>query len=340
MNAQNIIRWIGHGVNAFVLLLVSIAAFYYKTSVYLIYQAAGQLSIITNTSSFENYLSKSKPGLKQRANLSLISQIKTFSVDSLGYKPTENFTTIYDDAGKTPLWVVTACAAYEFKAYTWKFPLVGEVSYKGFFNRGLAEKEYNHLVSSGYDADLRSVSAWSTLGWFSDPILASTLQRNKGSFCNLMFHELFHATYYAPGSVDLNENLANFIAHKATCRFLRADTASLNQYIRSYRDRLTYTAFMQRSMKRLEKHYQKTGTKKGKYLLKLREIFDVTDSLNKLPLYNRKPYLARKADVLKFKNAYFIDFIQYDSKQDSLEEVFNKIYTGKIENLVRYLKQN
>lgn len=340
LNVQNIIRWTGHGIHAILLLLLSTAAVNYQTSVYLVYQAAGQMSVLINTASFETYLAKNKPNTKQKENLLLIDEIKKFSVDSLYYNPTDNFTKVYDDAGKTPLWVVTACAPYDFKAFTWTFPLVGEVSYKGFFKKEFAQKEYNHLVSLGYDADIRGVSAWSTLGWLNDPVLSSALERSKGSLCNLMFHELFHATYYAPGSVDLNENLANFVAHKATCRFLRNDSAALNQYLRAYQDRLTYTSFMLRSMKRLENHYRETTNTKGKDLLKLCEIFAVTDSLNKLPLHNQKPYLARKADILKFKNAYFVDFIQYDSKQDSLEEVFNKIYTGKIENLVRYLKQN
>ncbi|MBL7932284.1 MAG: aminopeptidase [Bacteroidia bacterium] len=340
MNAQNIIRWIGHGMHFILILVLGIAAMYYQTSVYLIYQGLGQLSVLKNTQSFEHYLSENKPGKKQHENLQLINEIKRFSIDSLQYVPTDNFTKIYNDADKVPLWVVTASKPYELKAYTWTFPLVGEVSYKGFFKKELALKEYNHLVSLGYDVDLRGVSAWSTLGWFNDPVLSSALERSKGSLCNLMFHELFHATFYAPGSVDLNENLANFVAHKATIRFLRNDTTSLNQYLRAYHDRLTYTSYMLRSMKRLESHYRKSINTKGKYLLKLREIFDISDSIGKLPLHNRKPYLARKLDILKFKNACFIDLVQYDSKQDSLEEVFNKIYGGKIENLVRYLRQN
>ncbi len=340
MNRRNSMRNIQHLLNALLWLTLCVAAIYHKTSVYLIHQAAGQLAIISKTVTIEEYRTKKVLTKQELEALETIERVKKYSVDTLGFKVTNNYLTLYDDATGPVLWVVTACEPYVFKPYTWKFPLVGEVSYKGFFRKDLATIEYNHLVCLGYDVDLRPVSAWSTLGWLKDPILTSTLRRSKGALCNLFFHELFHSTYYAPGSVDLNENLANFVAHKATCRFLANDTNALGQYLRSYRDKNTFTAFMNRSMHRLEKQYLKIKDTDGKYLIKMKEIFLVADSIAKLPLCYKKPYVARTADMLKFKNAYFVDFIQYDSKQDSLDVVFNKIYGGKIENLVRYLKQN
>jgi predicted aminopeptidase len=337
---QLVVRWIGHFLNLGLLTGFLFLALEHRTVIYLFYQAEGQWQVLKNTSDFEDFLLKHKLSASQQDNFALIEKVKNYSVDSLDYEPTTNFTRIFDQEGQTTLWVVTACEPYSFDAYYWNFPLIGKVSYKGFFKKELAQVEYNHLVNSGYDVDMRGVSAWSTLGWFSDPLLSGMLDWSKGALCNLLFHELFHATYYAPGSVDLNENLANFVAHKATCRFLRNDTLALNNYLRAQKDRDLFDSFMLRQIDRLKKQYTKTKTLPDKYLLKLRSIFEVTDSLNKIPFHNKKRYLSRQADILKFKNAYFIDFIQYNSKQDSLEEVFNKIYGGKIENLVRYLKQN
>lgn len=333
-------RWLRVLANSCLFTGMLVAAFNYQTSVYLIYQAQGQLSLLMGTEPLEMFAGKKTLTEKERDNIQLISRIKNYSVDSLGYKPTGNFTTLYDQRNKPVLWVITASEPYALIPYEWKFPVVGRVSYKGFFKKPLAEKEYNHLRAQGYDVDLRSVSAWSTLGWFSDPVLSSMLQRSKGSLCNLLFHELFHATYYASSSVDFNENIAGFIAHKATLQFLENDSAALKQYVDTYEDNKVFNAYMLRSMERLKNYYEQIREKPDRYPLKLRAIFDVADSIQHLPLKDKTRYMARREDMLEFKNAYFVDFVQYDSMQDSLELVFNKIYRGNIAKMVQDLRLN
>lgn len=334
------LRWLRLGLSYCFAIVAIICAFNYQTSIYLIYQAKGQLSVLLNTQPLQNFKVHNDLSQHDRDNLNLVEQVKQYSVDSLGYKPTRNFTTIYDQRSATTLWVITACNPYAFSAYEWSFPVVGRVSYKGFFKKDLAQKEYNHLIASGYDVDLRSVSAWSTLGWFSDPVLSSMLKRSKGGLSNLLFHELFHATYYAPGKVDFNENIASFIAHKATLLFLRSDTAELLRYMRSCKDNIVFSNYMLRKTAYLEKYYHEIENKPGRYELKLKALYHIADSIQFLPLADKKRFVARKEDIMKFKNAYFIDFKQYDSMQDSLESVFNKIYKGNLVKLVRDLKLN
>jgi predicted aminopeptidase len=261
-------------------------------------------------------------------------------VDSLAYLPTDNFTTVYNQQNAPVLWVITASYPYELKAYEWNFPLVGRVSYKGFFAKEQAIKQFNKLRANGFDVDMRTVSAWSTLGWFKDPVLSSMLKRSKGGLCNLLFHELFHATYYAADSVYFNENIANFIAHKATIRFLENDTASLHEYLTRYEDNLIFTAFMQRQNARLREFYQNISGNSDKLIPKLKFIHSIADSVGSLPVKNKALDSLKKADILTRKNAYFIDFEQYDSMQESLEEAFNKIYKGDLKKMVQDLKQN
>ena len=220
---KTVFRWIRLILAYLFFGLALICALNYQTSIYLIYQGKGQLSILLNTQSIATYKEETTLSQQENDNILFIEKIKTYSIDSLGYLPTKNFTTIYNQKHAPVLWVITACKPYELAAYEWQFPLVGTVSYKGFFKEELALKEYNHLIANGYDVDLRSVSAWSTLGWFNDPLLSSMLNRSKGGLCNLLFHELFHATYYAPNAVNFNENIASFIAHKATSQFLKND---------------------------------------------------------------------------------------------------------------------
>jgi predicted aminopeptidase len=313
---------------------------HYRVSVYLLQQAAGQLHVLFNTTPIDEFKKRARLPEQESENLALVEQIKNFSVDSLGFSPTKNFTSVYDQRQLPVLWVITASEPYGFSAFQWQFPVVGEVSYKGFFKKQLAEKEYHRLRSLGYDVDLRNASAWSTLGWFNDPLLSSMLQRKKGSLCNLLFHELFHATYYAPGSVDLNENLANFIAHKATLLFLRNDTSACRTYLQAYSDNTIFNTYMLESKMRLEQYYGQIKNKPNRLALKIRALISVAQGIASLPLHDTNKFLSRKKEILKFKNAYFIDFQQYESMQDSLENVFNKIYRGKLKKLVQDLRLN
>lgn len=335
------LRWLGIFTNFCLFILLVLAALNYQTSLYLISQAKGQLSLLMNTRSLEEFVQE-HTGLteKEKNSIRLIEQVKAYSVDSLGYRTTDNFTKIYDQRGKPVLWVITACEPYTLKPYEWTFPVVGRVSYKGFFEKDKAEKEFTHLLVSGYDVDLRSVSAWSTLGWFSDPVLSSMLQRSKGSLCNLLFHELFHATYYAPSSVDFNENVASFVAHKATLRFLQQDSAALNDYLRRYQDAKLFNTYMLNCIEALKAYYPGIRNRPDKYELKLRRIADIARGIEALPLRDKKRYTDRGDEILKSKNAYFVDFVQYDSMQDSLEKVFNKFYGGDLEKMVQDLKLN
>lgn len=335
-----LISWLRLLMSYCLFVILIFAALRYKTSIYLFYQANGQINILLNTESIEEFKQKNNLSDQETLNLSLIEKIKKYSVDSLGYLPTDNFTTVYNQKNTPILWVITASEAFNLKAYEWDFPVVGRVSYKGFFRRELADKEYNRLRCLGYDVDLRTVSAWSTLGWFKDPILSNMLKRSKGGICNLMFHELFHATYYAPDAVNFNENIASFIAHHATIQYLHDDEVNLNKYLINHHDNKLLSNFMFRQNKFIRKFYEDIQNKPSKNLMKLKVIHQIADSVCKLPLNDKRVIKDFQLNILEQKNAFFIDFEQYDSMQDTLEMVFNKIYKRDLKKLVQDLKQN
>lgn len=317
-----------------------LCSIYHDTTVYLAHQSYGQIFILMNTETFEEYASENQLTEKQKQGLALINEIKKYSVDKLNYTPTKNFTTIYDQNDAPILWVITASEKYRIEPYYWKFPVVGKVSYKGFFDKQKAIVAKNKLVCEGYDVDLRSVSAWSTLGWFSDPVLSSMLNRSKGHLCNLIFHELFHATFYAKSSVDFNENLASFIAHKATQQFLENDTIELKKYLESYDDHKIIDVHISGKVKGVIRFYDSISefNESQKNLLKLQNLTIISLSFNGLKLADPKRIKPIQNNILEFKNAWFVDFGQYNSMQDSLEGVFNKIYQADLTKMVQSLK--
>ncbi|MBK7966760.1 MAG: aminopeptidase [Bacteroidetes bacterium] len=92
---------------------------------------------------------------------------------------------------------------------------------KAFFVKEKGEAELKELERFGYDVEYRSVSAWSTLGWFEDPILSNMLKRSEGQLAEVIIHELTHTTLYLPGSVDFNENFATFVGEHGAILFLK-----------------------------------------------------------------------------------------------------------------------
>src|SRR5690606_30611078 len=150
------------------------------------------------------------------------------------------------------------------------------------------------------------------------------LERSRGAFCNLILHELFHATFYVPGKVNLNENLANFFAHKGTVRFLASDSTALNDYLLLQSDRRELRSFLARKEKELRQFYRSLPPGVDRAALKLEMFGLIADSLRRLSLAVPSRAELRAKEILASKNAFFVGFTQYESLQDSLENAFNK----------------
>lgn len=322
------------------LMILLAASILHNEVIYLFYQSKGQLKILFQAKAPGEYLEIYSLNQTQKQNLELIGEIKKYSEDSLGFKSTSNFARIYNQDDKPVLWVISASERFSVTPYYWEFPIVGKVSYKGFFDKEKAIAEKNHLISSGYDVDLRSVSAWSTLGWFSDPVLSSMLDKPKGQLCNLIFHELFHSTYYAKGSVDFNENLASFIAHKATLQFLKKDTLNLHDYLNSVADNDSMDKELMKFSIDLNAFYLEISNlpESSKSVLRLKKFIEMGADIRQIKVSNHQKTERMANRILESKNAWFVDFKQYNGLQDSLEIIFNKNYSSNIRAMVQSLK--
>ena len=104
-----------------------------------------------------------------------------------------------------------ARTADKLAPYTWWFPIVGRVPYKGFFDFGAARAAEHDLSANGFDVYLRPSPAFSTLGWFNDPLLSTSLRADSIDLANTVIHELTHNTFYASGQAVFNESFASFV---------------------------------------------------------------------------------------------------------------------------------
>ena len=158
-------------------------------------------------------------GLKAR--LRLVEDVRLFAFGVLGLPKTRSYTSYAALPRKDVTFIVTACPKTELKPYEWWFPIVGRVPYKGFFEKRDAEKEKAALDRKGFDTYLAGVMAYSTLGWWADPVLPAMIEESPGGTAAAILHEMTHGVLYFKGDAEFNEAAATFVGEEGAADFLR-----------------------------------------------------------------------------------------------------------------------
>ncbi|HEV2170196.1 MAG TPA: aminopeptidase, partial [Candidatus Binatus sp.] len=120
------------------------------------------------------------------------------------------------------VYVVMAAPRDSLKPYTWWFPIVGRVPYRGYFEESDANAEAAKLEAAGLDTMVRPSVAFSSLGFFRDPLLTNLLNLNRVELAGVLIHELFHRTYFAPSEAMFNESAANYVGSAGAVAFFAA----------------------------------------------------------------------------------------------------------------------
>ena len=163
-----------------------------------------------------------------RAKLQLVLDARAFARDSLKLPAKDAFTQFTQLKSDTLVLVLSGARKDWLEGKSWWFPVVGRVPYKGFFKVADAERAERALAADGYDTYLRPSPAFSTLGWFNDPLLSTSLGADSVDLVNTVIHELTHNRYYAKDGAVFNESFANFVGARGSERFFlaRGDSAS------------------------------------------------------------------------------------------------------------------
>ncbi|MEL6561978.1 MAG: aminopeptidase [Bacteroidota bacterium] len=311
---------------------------------YGIMQAKGQYRVLANAKPVEEYLNDPSFPDSLKVKIRFIQEVRQFAIDSLGLKNSDNYTTLFDQQGKSILWNLSASAKYEMKPKEWGFPLLGTFSYKGFFDLERAKEERKELLKEGLDTQIRTVGGWSTLGWFKDPILSNMLNRKDGQLAELIMHELTHATLFVKDSLEFNENLATFVGEKGALRFLHQkygkESDQVKEYLRSFDDSKSFADHMLRGYKSLDELYRSEAfmnesdtTIKNQFKGNLiKQIVESLDSIDFPTDARFRKVFARRMP----NNAYFMAFQRYRAKQNIFDQDFIKIHGSNIKNFIRY----
>jgi predicted aminopeptidase len=185
---------------------------------------------------------------EQRRKLELVLQARDFADNGLDLDAGDSYTTYSYVDSDTLLLVISASRQDRFEPFTWWFPIVGHVPYKGFFDFDAAHSAAADLRRRGYDAAVRPSGAFSTLGWFNDPLLNTVLRYGDVSLVSTVIHEITHNTLYLPSQVAFNESYANFAGDRGAIAFFCARDGEESERCRLARDQwadnLVYGAFI------------------------------------------------------------------------------------------------
>ena len=180
-----------------------------------------------------------------RGKLQLVLEARAFAEDALGLPAGKTFTLFSALETDTLVLVLSGARPDWLEPVLWRFPLVGRLPYKGYFRPADALAAERELRAKGFDTYLRPASAFSTLGWFNDPLLSTTLAQDSVDLVNTVIHELTHNRYFAAGEATFNESFANFVgARGAEAFFLaRGDSLRARWAVARWADERSLAAF-------------------------------------------------------------------------------------------------
>ena len=241
--------------------LVKVSLFFFPWPRYIARATWEEAKILWRRTPIERVLAAKREPPNELVKLALVLEARQFAVDSLRLPAGESFAKYSRVDRDTLLLLLSAARRDTLALHRWWFPVVGWVPYKGYFDFADAHAAQRKFDANGYDTDLRPASAFSTLGWFDDPLLSTTLRQDSISLVNTVFHELTHNRIFVKGAVEFNESFASFVGSRGSAEFYRArgDSAAVATIEQRWKDEQVRAEYVASLLAALDSAYKAHG---------------------------------------------------------------------------------
>lgn len=281
-------------------------------------------------------------GLKdeERKKIHLIQEVKRFGEKRLGLQKTGNYTKFFE-VKRPVLYLLTASEKDRLRLYRWKFPIIGEVTYKSFFTLEGALKEKRALEQRGFDTYLQQAAAYSTLGWLKDPIFSTMLTWDEPTLANIILHEMTHATVYFKGETDLNEQLATFIGNRGALLFLTETYGSGSKEvalaIKYQEDEQLFGRWIDQACRRLSIFYGQPISREEKMRGREEIFHSIQESFKEIrDQFKTDDY--KDFGGKKLNNAILLAYRRYFHPPDRFEALYEKLEKD-LKKVVEFFKE-
>ncbi|MFN7903759.1 MAG: aminopeptidase, partial [Pseudobdellovibrionaceae bacterium] len=296
---------------------------------YILKNAYYQVKMINEQVDLDEAIKNEKLTDEEKRKILLAKEAKDFAERHIGLKKSKNYTGfIYLDQSHVS-YVVSAAEKWKLKPYIWSYPVVGKMPYRGYFREEDAKNAATDYEQQGFDVSLRGVSAYSTLGWFRDPIVSSMLKYKDIHLVDTIIHETVHTTLYIKNNADFNERLAVFIGAKGAEQFYLEregpDSITLkNLKIEAIDDRL-FSEFISKELNALEIWYDQLTEEQKIESVKADRIQAIQKKFAAEILPQMKTQTYKKFPELKLNNARLLIYRTYVEDLSDFEKLFTKV---------------
>lgn len=275
---------------------------------------------------------------EHKQKLQLIEKVKLFAEQHLGLKKTSNYQHFVKLKNPYVSYLLTVSKKYDLKAYEWYFPIIGNVPYKGFPTPEKAKEEAQQFSKQDYDTYIRGASAYSTLGWFDDPVLSSMLEYDEKDLVDLIIHESVHATLFIKSEAEFNERLASFIGYKGAQEFylkLEGENSKNVQWLKDEnQDDIAFSKFLTSQTEKLKIWYKSepviNENIKKQRLNSLKDVF----KKELQPKLKTKKYLWFLEQEIN--NAFLVGLMTYNANYALFEKALSK--EGSLRAFIEFCK--
>jgi predicted aminopeptidase len=246
---------------------------------YYLQAAAGHLALILSARPIDAYLADPSVDNDLKEKLTKVKQIRDFAIRELKLPGGDSYTMYVKIDRPYVVWNVIATPALSLEPVEWCFPIAGCTNYRGYYNKNDALAFARSMQHDGYDVHVTEVPAYSTLGWFSDPVISTFIDYSEPQLARLIFHELAHQTLYVKGDSQFNESFAVAIEEEGVERWIAqyGNENMLQTHIASTVRKNDFLALLAKYQRQLSDNYASNESAEKKLAEKQRILHALQD---------------------------------------------------------------